>query len=451
MKRLLQLVALVTLLPTGLFAQDDMYFGTQKQKSRKSTQVTSSVQRESGTAPGTSYRYGNITYTTVAPADSLVNDTLYIDPNETFYDGQGEWVNGFRGDEEDFLHAKRVNNWSSYRSAIPVGSQLYWDLVYGPYSYDWNVYRVGGLAYATPSWTNPLYHTYAFDVTWGWHSWWRPSWRYGWYSSWGPTYVSVSWGYNPWYDRWYDPWWGPRWGYHWHHASWYGPRYYARGWYRPLPSRSNARMHFAGNSRWSGTGRIGRSTDRPYRISDNGRNRSTRQVSGHSVRTENRNHSASVREAARQAGLERSTRSRQERATRVDGQQVPRRDMQHIRGGAQGTREGSTYTRSTDGRRSTYTRPSSTRETGRYSDGQRSTRSSMRSTSEPARRGRSDGGYTRSSGGRSSYSRGSGSSSTRSYSGSSSRSYSGGSSRGFSGGSSRGSSGGGGGGRGGRR
>ena len=78
----------------------------------------------------------------------MENDTLYI--NEKEDDGlDGEWVNGeFEGSQDDYEYATRIIRFRNPRYAISISSPLYWDVVYGLNSWDWNVYTDGLYAYA---------------------------------------------------------------------------------------------------------------------------------------------------------------------------------------------------------------------------------------------------------------------------------------------------------------
>mgnify|MGYP000414652836 CR=1 FL=1 len=84
----------------------------------------------------------------------MENDTLYI--NEKEDDGlDGEWVNGeFEGSQDDYEYATRIIRFRNPRYAISISSPLYWDVVYGLNSWDWNVYTDGLYAYAFPTFTN---------------------------------------------------------------------------------------------------------------------------------------------------------------------------------------------------------------------------------------------------------------------------------------------------------
>ena len=77
----------------------------------------------------------------------MENDTLYI--NEKEDDGlDGEWVNGeFEGSQDDYEYATRIIRFRNPRYAISISSPLYWDVVYGLNSWDWNVYTDGLYAY----------------------------------------------------------------------------------------------------------------------------------------------------------------------------------------------------------------------------------------------------------------------------------------------------------------
>ena len=115
------------------------------------------------------------------------NDTLYID--EKPYDGlDGEWVGGeFEGSADDYEYATRIIRFRNPRYAIPISSPLYFDVVYGLNTWDWNVYYDVFFAYAFPTFTNRL--------------WW--DWRFNSYGWWGYPYYGWGWSWNSWYDPWY--------------------------------------------------------------------------------------------------------------------------------------------------------------------------------------------------------------------------------------------------------
>ncbi len=84
----------------------------------------------------------------------MENDTLYINEKED-PDLDGEWVNGeFEGSQDDYEYATRIIRFRNPRYAISISSPLYWDVVYGLNSWDWNVYTDGLYAYAFPTFTN---------------------------------------------------------------------------------------------------------------------------------------------------------------------------------------------------------------------------------------------------------------------------------------------------------
>ena len=93
----------------------------------------------------------------------MENDTLYI--NEKEDDGlDGEWVNGeFEGSQDDYEYATRIIRFRNPRYAISISSPLYWDVVYGLNSWDWNVYTDGLYAYAFPTFTNRLWWDWRYN------------------------------------------------------------------------------------------------------------------------------------------------------------------------------------------------------------------------------------------------------------------------------------------------
>lgn len=153
---------------------------------------------------------------------SMENDTLFIE-EKSRPDLDGEWVNGdFRGTQDDYEYAERIIRFRNPRFAVSISSPLYWDIVYGANSFDWNVYTDGLYAYAFPTNTNRLWWNWRYNYSgWGWN---RP-----YYSGWGyyPGYWD-SWYAGGYWGGWYG---GSHWGHnHWYHSDWgWGGSYYGRG------------------------------------------------------------------------------------------------------------------------------------------------------------------------------------------------------------------------------
>lgn len=363
MKKIALASLMMVCLPYLAVAQsvdDDLYF-IPKKKAEKKEEVKQEVkvvvpQKQNTTtvyvAPGSTVVVKDVKgkirdvdeynrrYTSRDNNFSRENDTLYIE--EKPLNERGEWVNGFEGSQDDYEYAMRIVRFRNPRYAIPVSSPLYWDVVYGLPSWDWNVYDDGFYAYAFPTYTNRL--------------WWDWRWNYpygaGWGFSWGWT---SPWYYNSWYapGYWSGGYWGGYWGHHHHHYypghGWGGGHWGgSHGWARPYYDNRRAEARSRGNSfigtsgnrhanRYS-TGRVDRSS---YRSSRDGNSRvAGRVVSGNRVA----GNTNSVRP-------DRNTGSRGEATT---NNSVSRGDR---------TRPTTTYTRPGMSNRgeSTYTRPSSTR------------------------------------------------------------------------------------------
>lgn len=82
-------------------------------------------------------------------------------------------MNGFNGSQDDYEYAERIIRFRNPRFAVSISSPLYWDIVYGANSWDWNVYTDGFYAYAFPTFTNRLwwdwrYNSYGPGWGWGW-------------------------------------------------------------------------------------------------------------------------------------------------------------------------------------------------------------------------------------------------------------------------------------------
>ena len=240
MKKIVLASLMMVCLPYWAMSQsvdDDLYF-IPKKKAEKKEEVKQEVkvvvpQKQNTTtvyaAPGSTVVVKDVKgkvrdvdeynrrYTSRDNNFSMENDTLYIE--EKPLNERGEWVNGFEGSQDDYEYAMRIVRFRNPRYAIPVSSPLYWDVVYGLPSWDWNVYDDGLYAYVFPTYTNRL--------------WWDWRWNYPYGASWG-----FSWGWSsPWYyNSWYYPgywgggYWGGYWGYHHHHHHHYYPHYSGHGW-----------------------------------------------------------------------------------------------------------------------------------------------------------------------------------------------------------------------------
>ena len=199
MKKIVLASLMMVCLPYWAMSQsvdDDLYF-IPKKKAEKKEEVKQEVkvvvpQKQNTTtvyaAPGSTVVVKDVKgkvrdvdeynrrYTSRDNNFSMENDTLYIE--EKPLNERGEWVNGFEGSQDDYEYAMRIVRFRNPRYAIPVSSPLYWDVVYGLPSWDWNVYDDGLYAYVFPTYTNRL--------------WW--DWRYNSYG-WG-GYPYYGWGWN---------------------------------------------------------------------------------------------------------------------------------------------------------------------------------------------------------------------------------------------------------------
>lgn len=411
MKKIVFLSLVALCLPWTLAAQsvdDDLYYVPTKKKEKvtqneqKKVQTAETVVVKSD-APTTVYAgKGNTTvvvrdrkgrtrdvdeynrrYDSRDYAFSQENDTLYID--EKPYDGlDGEWVNGFDGSQDDYEYATRIIRFRNPRYAISVSSPLYWDVVYGLNSWDWNVYTDGLYAYAFPTFTNRLwwdwrYNSYGWGwgypyYGWGWNSWYTPGWSFGW--SWGGWYAGG--------------WWGPH--HHPHHPGWYpGNGHFGHG-----PIYTDRRSFGVGRS--SVGHRIAGTT---YRSSSALQDRTVRRSSGTSSQVR--------RSSTTQPGTRRVVGTRSSGGVRSSVGSTRSSSGAVRSSGTATNRVNSVRTDAASTRRTTYTRPSSTRS------------SSVNNSSGTSVRGSSvnnSGTGVRSSNRSSSatYNRGSSTSATRTYS-----------------------------------
>ena len=356
MKKIVFISLLALCFPWTLMAQsadDDLYYVPSKRKAEQKTERTEEktvrkapenvivvetqepvVCTNSGTTPVVvKDKKGNVRdvdeynrrYNSNKYDFSQNEDTLYIE-EKAVSSPEGEWVNGFDGSEDDYEYAMRIIRFRNPRYAISISSPLYWDVVYGLNSWDWNVYTDGLYAYAFPTFTNRL--------------WW--DWRYnsfGW--SWSWPYYGWNWGWSGlhggWYGGWYAGWggWYGGWGwYHYHHP------YYYPGWHHPGPGYWASHDRYTTRRSYGGTRSVATT-----RTTNGGRSttRTTggRRVTGQPVRQ------TTGSSIGRVVGT-RTTTARQNSGTVV-------------------------RSTSTDARRSTYTRPSTTRSNSYNTDNRTST------------------------------------------------------------------------------
>lgn len=420
MKKIVFLSLFALALPlVGMMAQsndDDLYFIPSKEKAAPAPvkrapakrEVTTNIYTSPGTTVVVQDRKGktrdvdeyNRRYEARDNEFVMEDDTLFV-KEKARPDLDGEWVNGeFNGSREDYEYAERIIRFRNPRYAISISSPLYWDVVYGSNSWDWNVYTDGLYAYAFPTFSNRLWWDWRFNS-------YGPSWGFGFGS---PYYAGSYWG--GWYGSYWGGGWGGYWGHHHHHGyypGWGGGGYYP-GW---------------GGGSWDSN-----------RVYTNRRSSGSFDSSRRPGYGSGRQDGGSVRRGTPDGG--RVVGTRVPTSTRSSSDRVNGTRGESVRSGVSSGRD-----RDASVRRSTYTRPSSTRS----SEFDNSRRESVRSRSE------STGSYnrgsstepTRSYSGESTRRSYDNSSSTRSYSPSnSSSSRSSGSFSGGGGGSSRSSSGGGG-------
>lgn len=405
MKKIVFLSLFALCLPWTLVAQsvdDDLYYVPSKKKKevrqeKKAAEPTEEIVIKSD-APATVYssrgnttvvvkgRKGNVRdvdeynrrYDSRKNDFVMKNDTLYIEEKEQ-PEPDGEWVGGrFEGSEDDYEYATRIIRFRNPRYAISISSPLYWDVVYGLNSWEWNVYTDGLYAYAFPTFTNRLWWDWRYNsygwwggypyYGWGWNGWYGPDWHFGF--SWGGWYGGSWWGYHHYYPPYYGGW------YH-------GGDYWGGGYGR------DSRSVYT-NRRSSGPSHV-------YRNNVGSTRRSSQYInSGETARR-------SLQNDRENAGYIR--RSASDGTRRVIGTRSSSSSSSEVRREAAGRMDASST------RRSVYTRPSSTRRNS-YGDNVESTRRTMdvNRSSEFSRSYSTESSPRRSS----SYSRGS--SETRSYS-----------------------------------
>lgn len=202
MKKIVFLSLLALCLPWTLAAQsveDDLYYVPSKKKAEQKTEKTEeqtvrkapeNVVVVETQKPVVCTNSGNTTTIVVKDKKGNVRDvdeynrrynskeydftqsedTLYIE-EKAVPDPEGEWVGGFDGSQDDYEYAMRIIRFRNPRYAISISSPLYWDVVYGLNSWDWDVYTDGLYAYAFPTFTNRLwwdwrYNSYGWGLGW---------------------------------------------------------------------------------------------------------------------------------------------------------------------------------------------------------------------------------------------------------------------------------------------
>lgn len=369
MKKNLIALLLLTALPMLVMAQssdDDLYYIPKKKSAVKKveTPVTTTTTVTTTQSPAVVVRDTkgrvrdvdeyNRRYTSRDNTFSVEDDTIYIDEKPVME--RGEWVDGFKGSESDYEYSMRIIRFRSPRYAIPVSSPLYWDIVYGVNSWDWNIFEDGMYAYVIPSSYNPMWWDWRFSYTWGWGGFYSP-WRY---SSW---YHSPFWG-SHWGFGWHSHWagsWGGYWG--WGHSYWggFGYHHHHNHWtYHP--------------NRWSDSRRFSANhTGSRFGLS-NSRGVNSRRSTATGTRS-SRNQYVGSRTSRTSEGVRSSGR-----VVRGDGTNSVR--QRTVTRNADGTvnRSANRYTRPATGEGSGYNRPSSTR-SNQSSGYRRSSEGSSRSSS----------------------------------------------------------------------
>lgn len=437
MKKIVLFSLMMACLPFMALAQsgnDDLYYIPKKKEKKEKVETKTVVKTEKVSVAGNGAQVTapvvvrdvngntrdldeyNRRYSSRENEFTYENDTLYI--QEKPYLEQGEWINGFEGSQEDYDYAMRIIRFRSPSFAVSVSSPYYWDIISLGYTTGWNVFDTGLYAFAFPTFTN---------------NWWW-DWRYN--SMFSIRYYPSNWWYrsNWYYSTWYD------WGYpHFHHSHWhhFAPHYAHggvggywgnnHGWHGS--SAHNPGIH-AGRytDNYRGTSTLGRPQvnrgDRASRTDNISNRRPSR-----NGQTVNRGNASSVRNSAGRVVTSRNSAS----SVRPQRSASKARSGQAVSSGTSGgSRSTGVYTRSAQGKGSSYNRASSTRST-------------VNNSGSWSGSGRSGGGNyyngSSSSGGSRSSSVSSGSSRSSSSSGSFSSGGGGGGRSASSGGTSRGSAG----------
>ncbi len=435
MKKIVLLSLFALCLPLAVMAQsnnDDLYFVPSKEKKQEAEKtpvkkvpekrtVTTNIYTAPGTTVVVQDRKGNKRdmrdvdeynrrYDAKDNEFAMEDDTLYV-KEKAISDPDGEWVNGFNGSQDDYEYAERIIRFRNPRFAVSISSPLYWDIVYGANSWDWNVYTDGFYAYAFPTFTNRLWWDWRYNS-------YGPGWGWGWgwsspYYAWGGYYPGYWGGY---WGGWYG---GGYWGHHHHyHPGWGGGGHYwashntytNRRSYGPSRVSTSSRVNGSSIRRTDSYTRSGnniapsrggdsrmnygsrrvisvRDTERPdatTRTDASSSRRSTYTRPSSTRSSSNYNSNVHPNRPANSGTYSRSTSRSSSTYTRGSSATTPSRSYSN-----EGTRR--SYGSSSSSR--SYSSGSSTRSSSSYSSGSRSSGSSSRSTS-------GGGSYSRSSGGR---------------------------------------------------
>ena len=199
MKKLVFLAVLLTAMPLGLMAQDDLYFTPKKSDAKNEERsANAKCQNRQTYYCGSNRdvdeynRRGRVSsYYQKIGSDSLGNDIIQFHAGngqypdslvlDTIYPGSEQYYSYDGSDDDDFAYSRRMNRF---------------DNAYG--------------------WYDPWFYD---DLTWDYPYYgWSPYWRFGW--GWGDPWYAGYYGWRGYYDPWYygyygwgSPWYG--WGSYW--------------------------------------------------------------------------------------------------------------------------------------------------------------------------------------------------------------------------------------------
>ncbi|WP_321480754.1 hypothetical protein [uncultured Bacteroides sp.] len=384
MKKIVFLLLIALCLPLAVMAQsydDDLYYIPKKENKSHQKENTSS-ERSKGmvnttriyTTPGSNIvvqdRSGNARdvdeynrrYDSSNNNFEMQNDTLYIKGKNRSSDLDGEWVNGFNGSQDDYEYAERLIRFRNPRFAVSISSPLYWDIVYGTNSWDWNVYTDGMYAYAFPTFPNRLWWDWRYNsLGYGWGYPYYGGYYGSWYTGWGnPWYAGASWGWgNYWGYDYYPGYWHGGGSGHWRSNKVYTNRRSVGDYYSSRRSSRSSRSSYASS---------GSNTRRSY--SNDYQNRSTR--SSRRV--------VGVREVGERPGVSSRTDASSSRRTTYTRPSSTRStisldELQRINSARSSRSRSSVNRGSSQSVRKTYSRGSSSRSTRIYSPQEKSRRS----------------------------------------------------------------------------
>lgn len=230
----------------------DLNNSSSSQKNSTSNERTYSGETDNSMNPK-SHAIGMARYATEKQVNATEEKTGQPVARVQIAEGDGYWIGGFKGSDNDLEECVRImNRYPEGFAYFGNGYEIAQNLSFSP---DWNVYTVDNRYWWFPSssninlysqlifgnypkyiwttiWNDPRFDSFAWSnrVSFGFgtgpfygNSYWGNSWGWngtmGWGNSWGyDPFWNNGWGYNPWgWNSWYDYGYYPGWG---HNHGW---------------------------------------------------------------------------------------------------------------------------------------------------------------------------------------------------------------------------------------